>query len=249
VTLVGLELLRLRRTRRWIPLLAIFLLAGFAGPLLARYLPDLVKSQTSENLTIIVGPARPVDGISMFASNADQLGLLVAVIVAAGVLAFDAKPGLAAFYRTRVRPVDRVVLPRFTMTSTAVSVAYVLGALAAWYETTVLIGHLDPGRLLLGIVFTVVYLWFAVAVVVLASSLARSVVAAAALAVGILLALPILGAIPDAKPWLPSTLLGAQVSMAGTGPATDFVRAMVVAIAATGVLMLVGLRRLRRREI
>jgi ABC-2 type transport system permease protein len=190
-----------------------------------------------------------VDGISMFSSNAGQLGLLVAVIIAAGVLAIDAKPGLSAFYRTRVRPVDRVVLPRYTVTASAVSGAYVLGALAAWYETVVLIGHLDPARFLLGIVFTVVYLWFAIAVVTLAASMARSVMAVAALAVAILLVLPIPGAIPAVKPWLPSTLLGAQVAMARTDPASDFVRATVVGVGAVAVLLLVALRGLRRREI
>jgi hypothetical protein len=44
VTLLRLELLRFTRTRRLIALLAIFLLAGFGGPALARYLPDLLTT-------------------------------------------------------------------------------------------------------------------------------------------------------------------------------------------------------------
>jgi len=249
VTLVGLELLRLRRTRRWIPLLAIFLLAGFAGPLLARYLPDLVKSQTSENLTIIVGPARPVDGISMFASNADQLGLLVAVIVAAGVLAFDAKPGLAAFYRTRVRPVDRVVLPRFTMTSTAVSVAYVLGALAAWYETTLLIGDLSAGAVIEGLLCGSAYLVFAVAVVCAAASMARNTLGTVGIALAFLLLLPLAGPSPVARKWLPSTLVGAPIDLLGTAQLSDYAPALVAAATASAALVTLAVERLKRREV
>lgn len=243
-----LEVLRFTRTRRLIPLLAIFLLAGFGGPALARYLADIVKSQTSENVTIIVSKARPVDGISMFTSNAQQLGLFVAIVIAAGILAIDARPGLSAFYRTRVRPFDRVVLPRYVVSASVVSGCYVLGALGAWYETIVLLGHLDAVRYLLGMALTTVYLWFAVAVVALAGSLTRSVVGAAGAAIGILLALPILGALPSVRPWLPSTLAGAQVQLAGTSAASDFVRAAVVAVVATAGILALALYRFRSRE-
>ncbi|HEX2851300.1 MAG TPA: hypothetical protein VHN98_12130 [Acidimicrobiales bacterium] len=249
MSLWGLELARFARTRRLVPLLAIFLLCGFGGPALARYLPELLKSQTSENVTIIVGKARPVDGISMFTSNAQQLGLFVSVVIAAGILAIDAKPGLSAFYRTRVRPFDRVVVPRYVVTAGVVSGCYVLGALAAWYETVVLLGHLDAARYLLGVGLTGLYLWFAIAVVALSASLTRSVVGAAGAAIGILLALPILGLLPVARPWLPSTLLGAQVGLAGPTPAGDYLRAAAVAALATAGVLAAALARFRHREV
>jgi len=249
VTLLRLEFLRFTRTRRLIPLLAIFLLAGFGGPVLARYLPELLKNQTSDNITIIVSKARPVDGISMFTSNADQLGLFIALIIAAGILAIDAKPGLSAFYRTRVRPFDRVILPRYVITAAVVSLSYTLGAIGAWYETTVLLGHLDPGRYLLGIAFTVVYLWFAVAVVALTASVTRTVVGTAGAAIGILLLLPIVGSLHTIQPWLPSTLVGAQVAMVRTDPATDFLRAATIGFVATAGVLVVALRRFRHREV
>jgi ABC-2 type transport system permease protein len=249
VTLLRLEFLRIVRTRRLIPVVAAFALFGFGGPVLAKYLPDLLKDQTSDNITIIVSKARPVDGISIFTSNAGQLGLLTAIVVAAGVLAVDAKPGLSAFYRTRVRPFDKVILPRYAVTAIVVSLSYVIGALAAWYETTVLLGHLDPGRYLLGMAFSVVYLWFAIAVVALAASLTRSVVGAAGTGIGILLALPIAGSFHAVQPWLPSTLLGAQVAMVRADPATDYLRATAVGVAATAVAILVALRQFRHREV
>lgn len=249
MSLFRLELLRLRRTRRLIPLVAVFVIFGFGGPVLAYYLPDLIKSQTSENVRVIVTAAKPVDGVSMFSSNASQIGLLVALIIAAGILSIDAKPGLAAFYRTRVRPFDRVVLPRYVLTSAVVSASYVLGALCAWYETVVLLGHLDATRYVLGIAFTVAYLWFAVAVVTFTSSLARSVVGTAASAIGILLAMPIFAVIPWLGRWLPSTLVGAQVGLAGTQAATTYLRALGVALVATALVLVAALARLRHREI
>ena len=57
------------------------------------------------------------------------------MIVAGGVLAIDAKPGLSASYRTRVRPFDRIIVPRYLVTAGLASASYVLGAFGAWYET------------------------------------------------------------------------------------------------------------------
>jgi ABC-2 type transport system permease protein len=249
MTLLRLEVLRYTRTRRWIPLLAVFVIFGLGGPVLAKYLPELVKNQTGDNITIIVSKPRPVDGVALFASNAGQLGLLVTLVVAAGVLAVDANARLSAFYRTRVRPFDRVILARYAVTAAAVSMSYLLGALSAWYETTVVLGHVNPGRYLVGIAFTVVYLWFAVAIVALAASLARSVAGTAAAAIAFLLGLPILGSLEVLRPWLPSTLLHAQVAMARTNPVSDYLAAAVVAMAAAATAIVVALLRFRSREI
>ncbi len=95
--------------------------------------------------------------------------------------------------------------------------------------------------MLLGTVFTVVYLWFAIAVVVLASSLARTVAVAAALAVGILLALPILGAIPDVKPWLPAFLLASLMATSVGFGLAQLVRNPLVVNVIVNVLIFVVL--------
>jgi hypothetical protein len=49
-------------------------------------------------------------------------------------------------------------------------------------------------------------------------------------------------------PWQPSTLLGAQVSLAGGDAPADFVRAAVTTVAAAVVALTVGLHRFRARE-
>jgi ABC-2 type transport system permease protein len=249
MTLLRLEVLRLLRTRRLLALLAVFTLFGLGGPVLAHQLPDLIRSEAGDSVQVIVTESKPVDGIAIFSSNAIQLGVLITLIIAAGTLAVDARPSLAAFYRTRVRPFDRVVLPRYVVTSVAVSGSYALGAAAAWYETTILLGHLDPVQFLLGVLFVLVYLWFAVAVVVLASSLVRSVVGTVASSAATLLALPVVGMVPAAGRWLPSTLASAPVGLAGTEAASSYLPAVGVAVFAIGASLLLGLRRLRRREL
>jgi ABC-2 type transport system permease protein len=60
--------------------------------------------------------------------------------------------------------------------------AFALGALAALYETAVLLGGLPAAETLAGIAYIAVYLGFAVALTALAAALARGVVGTALVA-------------------------------------------------------------------
>jgi hypothetical protein len=78
-------------------------------------------------------------------------GLIVVVVLAAGTFSFDARHGLATFLRTRVASIWQLVLPRFAINAAAAAIAYLLGTLAAAYETRLLIGSLPAGGTLAGV--------------------------------------------------------------------------------------------------
>jgi ABC-2 type transport system permease protein len=87
----------------------------------------------------------------------------VVVVIAAGAFTFDAHHGLAIFLRTRVTGFWQLIAPRFTVNAAAAALAYVLGALAAWYETSLLIGAPAAGGMLAAMLCGAVYLGYAVA--------------------------------------------------------------------------------------
>jgi ABC-2 type transport system permease protein len=153
MSLWRLEWLRLIRTKRWIALVGVFVFFGLLGPLTARYLGEIIDFAGGEleGATIEFPPPVPADGMTQFVSNAMQIGTLVAVIVAAGALAFDAIPEMGVFLRTRVESVREILVPRVVVTTGAVLAAFLVGALTAWYETWALIGAPDTGAVLAGI--------------------------------------------------------------------------------------------------
>jgi len=95
-----LEWLRMTRSPRGLALTLVYLFFGFTGPLLAKYLTEIAKLGSS-GVQIIAPPPRPADGIVNFVSQGSQTGMLVLIVVVAGALSYDAKRGLATFYRTR----------------------------------------------------------------------------------------------------------------------------------------------------
>jgi hypothetical protein len=129
-----LEALRLWRTRRLVALAGAFAILGLGIPILTYELPSLIKNGTG-GIQVTVPRQTPLDSLVSFGSNAAQLGTLVLVLVAAGSLALDARPALAAFYRSRaVRP-SVLLLPRYAAAATAGVASFVLGIGCAWYET------------------------------------------------------------------------------------------------------------------
>ena len=252
MTLWRLEWIRLIRTRRWIALVGVFLFFGLLGPLTARYLADIVgfAGGELEGATIEFPPPVPSDGMAQYVSNAMQIGTLVAVVVAAGSLAFDAIPEMGVFLRTRIPDVATILTPRVVITTAAVVVSFLIGAGAAWYETWALIGAPDATAVVAGIGYGALFLVFVVALVAAVAGRASSVIGTVIASIVILLVMPIFG-IPDAVGrWLPTHLGGALGALpAGSAEMGDYLGASAVTVAAIVVLLWTAVRTAERREL
>jgi len=248
VNLWRLEWLRLVRTKRWLALLGVYVFFGLVGPLSARYLGEIVE-RFGGGVEVVFPPAVPADGMAQFVSNASQLGLLVAVTVAAGSLAFDAKPEMGVFLRTRVDRVGDILLPRLTVSFLAVGAAFVLGALGAWYETAVLIGGLPVGGTFAGIGYGLLYLSFVVALVAAAASRADNVLGAVLITVVVLLAMPMIGIVGSIGRWLPAHLVGALSGIPAGERIGEYVPAAGVTVVAVGLCLWLAVRWSEAREL
>jgi ABC-2 type transport system permease protein len=243
-----LEVLRLTRSPRGLALFGVYLAFGLLGPVAARYAQEILKHAQS-GVTIIADDPRPSDGIANFVSQVNQTGLVVVVVVAAGALAFDARRGVATFLRSRISRMRQVVVPRVVVTAVAAIAAYVVGTMAAWYETALLIGPLSPSELAAGVLCQAVYLAFAVAVVALAASIARSMLGTVGIALAVLLLLPVAGAFSALHAWLPSSLASAPAALVETATLADYRGTLLLTAAATVGGVLVAIHRLQNREI
>jgi ABC-2 type transport system permease protein len=248
MTLWRMELLRITRTERWAPSLAVFLFFGITGPLVIRYRSSLFK-RVGGGIKVILPKPVPADAIGQFLGNAQTLGLLAVVILAAGALAFDAHPEVSAFFRTRVEGTARLLAPKFALNAATAIAAFLAGLAVAWILTTVLLGNPSPAGMLEGAACWAIYLCFAVALVAVSASIVRTQLGTVLLSLGTLIALPILGLIPGVNGWLPTSLANAPLDLLqGTGPG-HFLRATVVTVVATPIALWAATRLADRREL
>lgn len=243
-----LEWLRLMRTKRIVGLVGVYLFFGFLGPLSVRYMEQILEN-FGGGVQIVVPEPVAADGITAYVGNAAQIGLLVSVGIAAGALAFDAKPQMGIFLRTRVRHVREIITPRAVVMAAAVVGAFVLGSIAALYESVVLIGSLPIGGWALGTALGSLYLVFVVAVVAAIAVRANSVLVTVMVAVGVLLTLPILGIAPAIGEWLPSHLVGAVDGLVRGHSLGDYAGSIVVTLLLTVGAMLLAVRWAGQREL
>lgn len=248
MSLWRLEWLRLLRTRSWIALAAVFAFFGLLGPITARYMEQILQ-RFAGDVTVILPPPTPAAGLEQYLGNVMQIGLLVVLAVAAGALAFDQPAERAAFYRSRVRRVGRLLVPRVAVVTLATIAAFVVGTLGAWYETVVLLGDLPIGAMLLGMALTSLYLAFAVAVTAAAASFVRTPLAIVPIAAGVLIAVPLLGLLGALRDWLPSVLLGSLVGLVVGVPPVEYLRPALVTLGAAAGLLWLAAARLERREL
>jgi len=249
MSLWRLEWLRLVRTHRLTGLVAVFLLFGFTGPLTTRYLEELLR-RFGGGVEVRLPEPVPADGMAAYVDNGQQLGLLVVVLVAAAALAFDAQRESAAFLRTRVRSMWRLVLPKVAVNAVAAAGAFALGALAAWYETVVLFGGLPTAGTLAGIAYVAVYLAFAVTLTALAAALLRGVVGTALAALAALLLLGLVESLGILADWLPSHLVGSLHALAlGGGDPDQFLPAATVTLVLGAAAVAAAAWRLDRRDL
>ena len=248
MSLWRLEVLRLVRSPRALVLGGVYLFFGLVSPVLARWMTEIMR-YLSTTLTIVAPPRQAGDGMTEYVGQTSQTGLIVVVVVAAGALSLDARPGLATFYRTRTTGTARLLLPRYVVGALAAIAANALGAGACWYGTELLLGHLPTGAVLAGVACTSVYLAFAVAVVTLAAATTRTTLGAIGVGLVVLLVLPVLGLSGALHPWLPSTLVQAPVQLLATAGLDDVWRALAVSAVAVPALFGLAVRRSAARDL
>jgi ABC-2 type transport system permease protein len=248
MTLWRLEWLRLVRTRRLLAIVGVYLFLGFSGPMTARYLGTLLETFGEGDVQIQFPDPVPADGIVQFAGDTTQIGLLVVVLVASSALAFDARREMAIFLRTRVRGVRAVIVPAYVMSTAAAVAGLLLGSLAAWYETAVLLGGLPPLRLAVGFACMTLFLAFAVAVVACLASLVRGVLATAGSSLAVLLGLAVVDGITPFG-WLPTRLSDAMAGLVRDADPADYLPAAAVTALLTGALLATAVVLGSRREL
>jgi ABC-2 type transport system permease protein len=251
MTLGKLEWLRVSRTKRWLALVGAYVVFGCMGPISARYIKEIISlaGGSTNGMTITVPDPVPADGMIQYVSNAVQLGTIIAVVVAAGALAFDAIPEMGVFLRTRVPSVGRILAPRVVVPFLVAAGAWILGALTAWYETQVLLGSLPVGRVLLGIGLGILFLAFVIAIVAAAAQWARGVIGTVMTSIVVLLVLPMIGIVDVIGRWLPTRLGSALAELPGGTPIGEYLGPTGVALVAIPALLWLAVRGAKRREV
>ncbi|MEZ5175777.1 MAG: hypothetical protein R2823_06180 [Acidimicrobiia bacterium] len=246
MTLWRLEWLRLLRTYRVIILPGLFLLSAILGPVLARYLPDLMES-VGQGVEITLPEPTPYEGILQYVQNVDQLGLLGVAIFAAMSVAFDGKREFAVFLRSRAS-IPKILAPRLVAVYALSLVSLTVGGALALILTNALLGPPPVGEVIVGAFLYACWLGFVIALVTVVASFIRSVLVTSLVSIGIIILMGILTLVPQVGDWLPAELAGATIALMDGGGFV-YVPPLLVATAVSIGFIWLAIHRLEAREV
>jgi len=238
LVLLRKELLESWRTLRLPIVTGLFLLVGLSSPLLAKFLPEIIKAATGDQLPSIPIPT-PVaaDAATQLWKNVAQFGAIAAIVLAMGSVAAEKERGTAAFVLSKTVSRGAFLAAKVASIGAVLAIGVVLATAVAWFYTAVLFEPLPVA----GWVGFAVLAWLGLAVwgaITFAGSVVTGSTAAAA-GIGFvgLLVLSIASAIPTIGDYLPGGLAGPAIGMA----AGTEVSASDVATAVAGTLVLIVL--------
>lgn len=246
------ELLESWRTMR-LPIVAgLFLLIGLSSPLLAKFLPEIVKAAAGDQLPSIPIPT-PVraDAANQLWKNLAQFGAFAAIVLAMGAVATERDRGTAAFILSKTVSRGAFLAAKVAAIGAVLALGVALAVLVGWFYTAILFEPLP----IAGWVAFAFLAWLGLAawaaITFLGSTATGSTAAAAGIGFVALLVLSIAAAIPNLGRLLPGGLAGPALALA-TGAPIDPAD-VLTPVVATSVLIAVALGAsiwsFRRQEI
>ncbi len=202
------ELIEQWRSYRLLVVGVVLLVFGLASPLLAKYGPQILRLALpqGEEILKLMPPPTTADAVGQYLKNSSQFGILLALLMAMGAVAQEKDKGTAALMLVKPMPRGVFLLAKFVALGLTFLAGIILAGAACYYYTLLLFETLSlPAWLALNgllLLFILVY----VALTLLCSTLTQSQVVSGGLALGLLVILTALGAVPRVGDYLPGRL-------------------------------------------
>jgi ABC-2 type transport system permease protein len=246
------ELLESWRTLRLPIVVGLFLLVGFTSPLLAKFLPEIIKAAAGDQLPQIPIPT-PVAadaGLQLW-KNLAQFGAIAAIVLAMASVSAERDRGTAAFVLSKTASRGAFLGAKIVAIAAVLALGVVLSVAVGWIYTTVLFEPLPIAGWVAFAALAWIGLMVWAAITFAASAVTGSTAAAAGMGFVGLLVISVLGAIPNVGRWLPGGLSDPAIALAAGKPVEtgDVVSAVVGCIVITAAALLLAVASFRRQEL
>ncbi len=238
--LLAKELREILRTYKLFTIPGIFLLFGFASPIITKLLPEMLGSMMEE-MGMHLPQQTWLDSYGQLFKNLIQMGILAVILTTMGAIADERNKGVAQLVLTK--PVSRTgyIVAKYIANLVLVGVSALLAFLATWFYTDILFPGTEflPGLTAIGLY--ILYAAVILAITIFSSAVTKSSLAAGGLSIlGLTLVslLPLFG--ESLHRYSPGALTG-YINSALTDTANGTHMGWAIAVAAATIIALLGL--------
>ena len=213
------EVLEAWRTYRLQVVAGLFVFVGLSSPLLARYLPEILKAAGGDQFGGLQLPVpTATDAVDQLWKNLAQFGAFAAIILAMGAVAGETDRGTAAFVLSKTASRGGFLGAKVLAIAAVLGIGTVLAVVVGWIYTAILFAPPSvAGWIALGVLA-----WLGLgawaAITFLASTVTRSTAAAAGIGFMAWLLLSIVAAVPNVANVTPGGLAAPAIALATGAP-------------------------------
>lgn len=234
--------------RIWV-LPCILLFFAMAGPLLAKFTPEIVKAVAGNQLKgIEILTPTYLDAYSQWIKNLSQIVLIALIIIYGGIISSESKGGTAILVLTK--PISRTnfVTAKVLVHSVFVSFMVIVGTCITWGLTAILFGTAPESALWSSVLEWLVLGILFVALMTLLSVLIHSSAGAAGAGLGVYALLSI------AAIWKPLSIyspaaIGGQTTSLAAGKIVAWQWPVLTSLLLATAIVAVAVATFRRKEL
>ena len=243
------ELLEIRKTSKIYIIPLLFLLFGFASPVVTRLLPDILAGLSG--LEIALPEMSWVDAFDQFFKNLNQIGIIAVLLVFMGTVAEEKHRGTAVMILSK--PVSRTafVLAKFGAAALLLLFSLIPAYLACYIYTKVLFGEASLFLTLQAALLFAAYALYVLGLTVGASAVMKTPAAAGGVSVALLILNMIFPALwRDLARFFPGSLTGYPKSLlTGALSLAEALPAVLSALVLTLFFLGAGIYLFKKQEI
>jgi ABC-2 type transport system permease protein len=239
------------RSYKSIVLVAVLFLFGMLSPLLAKIMPEIISGMNMQGITINIHKAPDaLDAYGQFFKNVGQMGFVVMLLIFSGILAQDVTRGTLIVLLAKGLSRSAVILSKFMSALILWTVGYALSAVTAYGYTVYLFGGAMVPNLLAALAGLWLFGVFLIALLILASTLARGSYGGLLLAAGLLILLMIINSFPGVSKWNPVTLAAVNDGLIRNQfAAGDMVVPLCVTLALIALCLVLSILIFRKKRL
>lgn len=244
------ELLEYWRTRKLLVLWIAFAALGVMSPLIAKIMPQILKASFGETLPIQLPIPTSVDAWTQFYKNISQIGIYLLIIMFSGIVNREITKGTLTNLVTKGLNRTVVIISKYLLilmlwslviaTSFSITLGY-----TAYYFPDQNSPHFFAGFLLLWL-----FGLFISSVVVLSSTLFRSIYSSLFGTIGIMILLYVVNLWEKAIKWNPISLMSVNVAvLQGKELWSNYIPALMTSGLVAVVFLLIAVAILKRKKL
>lgn len=201
------EWLELIRSYRLMVVAIVLVFFGLTSPLLAKFTPELITLIPTGGISIQMPPPTVMDAYGQYIKNMAQFGIILALLLTMGAVAQEKDKGTAAMMLVKPLPRGAFLGAKFLGLAAMFAIALAAAGIACYYYTLLLFEAMNILHWLVLNALIFIYVLVFVALTLFCSTLTRSQAAAGGTALGLMVILGLVGAIPGLGKYLPGELI------------------------------------------